>query len=56
MDIEEIKCPLCCQFYDESSRVPLMIPECGHSFCLTCIEECFQLMKEDYEAEMEQFV
>lgn len=37
MEIEEIKCPLCAEFYDENEKVPLLLPECGHSFCLKCI-------------------
>ncbi len=45
--IEEIKCPLCSMIYDETDRVPLLLPECGHSFCLQCINECFELLAED---------
>ncbi len=54
MDIEEIKCPLCSQVYDESDKVPVLLPDCGHSFCLSCIQECFTLMKEDHERLLEE--
>lgn len=33
MDLDEIKCTLCGLFYDEQSRVPILLPDCGHSFC-----------------------
>lgn len=46
MDIEEIKCPLCSQIYNESDRMPMLLPDCGHSFCISCITECFELLKD----------
>lgn len=49
MDLEEVKCPLCTEFYDEGDKVPILLPDCGHSFCLQCIYECFILLKEDQE-------
>lgn len=48
MEIEEIKCPLCACLYDEGDKVPILLPDCGHSFCLGCIQECFELMKQDH--------
>ena len=45
MDIEEIKCPLCSLIYDENDHVPILLPDCGHSFCSSCIHECYELMK-----------
>ena len=47
MDIEEIKCALCGQVYNESDRLPILLPDCGHSFCLGCIQDCFELLKQD---------
>jgi hypothetical protein len=49
MDLEEIKCPLCTETYDSGEKVPILLPECGHSYCLSCINECFQLLREDQE-------
>lgn len=46
MEIEEIKCPLCAEFYDENEKVPLLLPECGHSFCLKCIINEFEQVKD----------
>ena len=38
-DLEEIQCTLCRQQYNAKDRVPLLLPNCGHSYCLQCIEE-----------------
>ena len=38
-DLEEIQCPLCKQQFNAKDRVPLLLPNCGHSYCLQCIEE-----------------
>ena len=38
-DLEEIQCTLCRQQYNTKDRVPLLLPNCGHSYCLKCIEE-----------------
>lgn len=56
MDIEEIKCPLCSQDYNETDRMPRTIPDCGHSFCSTCIIECYQIIQEEYEEELQKYV
>jgi len=42
MDIEEIKCSLCSEIYNETDKMPILLPDCGHSFCLTCINRCFE--------------
>lgn len=47
MDIEEIKCALCGQIYNEQDRMPILLPDCGHSFCYSCIQGCFLLLKEE---------
>ena len=39
MDLEEIQCPLCKEQFSEKNRVPLLLPDCGHSYCEQCIEE-----------------
>jgi hypothetical protein len=44
MEIEEIKCPLCQDYYDEHDKAPILLPECGHSFCYKCITEAFELV------------
>ena len=49
MDIEEIKCALCGQVYNESDRLPILLPDCGHSFCLSCIQDCFELLKQEHK-------
>lgn len=45
MDIEEIKCALCSQVYNQHERMPILLPDCGHSFCHSCIQDCFELLK-----------
>ncbi len=47
MDLEEIKCALCSQIYNEHDRMPILLPDCGHSFCYACIQGCFDVLKED---------
>ena len=38
MDLDDLLCTLClCQF-DKDEHQPLMIPKCGHTFCLKCIQ------------------
>ena len=46
MDIEEINCTLCSQIYNSTDRMPILLPDCGHSFCMTCINECFELIRQ----------
>jgi hypothetical protein len=48
MEIEEIKCPLCLQIYNDNENIPLLLPDCGHSFCHSCIHDCYNLMEEEY--------
>ena len=45
MDIEEIKCALCSKVYNDNDRMPTLLPDCGHSFCYLCIQDCFELLK-----------
>jgi RING-type zinc-finger len=45
MDIEEIKCPLCSHQYNEQTHLPILLPDCGHSFCHACIQDCFKLLQ-----------
>lgn len=52
MDIEEIKCPLCTEFYNETDKAPILLPDCGHSFCLICINKCFEELKEEQRLQM----
>ena len=39
MELEEIQCPLCKEQFNEKVRVPMLLPDCGHSYCVQCIEE-----------------
>lgn len=36
---KKLSCPLCKQDYCET-RIPRLIPTCGHTMCEGCIEEC----------------
>ena len=49
MDIEEIKCSLCSEIYNSTDRMPILLPDCGHSFCFTCINQCFELIRTENE-------
>ena len=39
VDLEEIQCPLCKEQFSAKVRIPLLLPDCGHSYCIKCIEE-----------------
>ena len=39
MDLEEMKCSLCGELYNETIRTPMLLPACGHSVCLQCLSE-----------------
>lgn len=38
MEIEILSCPICYGEFDQAEKVPRIIPECGHTFCSTCLE------------------
>eukprot|EP00357_Protocruzia_adherens_P002986 CAMPEP_0115046582 /NCGR_PEP_ID=MMETSP0216-20121206/48824_1 /TAXON_ID=223996 /ORGANISM="Protocruzia adherens, Strain Boccale" /LENGTH=548 /DNA_ID=CAMNT_0002429669 /DNA_START=60 /DNA_END=1706 /DNA_ORIENTATION=+ len=38
MEFEELKCPLCHRFYDDTDVIPRMLPNCGHTFCTECLQ------------------
>ena len=39
VELEEIQCPMCKEQFSEQVRIPMLLPDCGHSYCLKCIEE-----------------
>lgn len=39
MELEEIQCSMCKEQFNERVRVPMLLPDCGHSYCIQCIEE-----------------
>lgn len=51
MDIEEIKCPLCNEVYDESDHLPVLLPDCGHSYCISCANFMFTDLQKQNEAD-----
>lgn len=38
VDIDTAFCPLCKNKYDNDLYLPRMLPECGHSFCSSCLK------------------
>lgn len=64
MDLEEIKCPMCHNVYDEDERAPMMLVDCGHSVCWACIQMSFRELRltaaidgdEDVAAQPKAFV
>ena len=55
MDIDEIKCTLCSQVYNDAERMPILLPDCGHSFCFSCIQACFELLRAEQAKKDEDF-
>ena len=41
-ELEEIKCPICKETYDAVTRIPMTLPDCGHSYCLLCIKDSME--------------
>lgn len=39
VELEEIQCPICKEQFCEKLRLPMLLPDCGHSYCLQCIQE-----------------
>ena len=39
LDLEEIKCPICSKTFNERERLPILLPSCGHSYCLSCLRD-----------------
>ena len=37
---DETKCPLCGNQYDEETRIPRILLNCGHTICSLCISSC----------------
>ncbi|CAL4066663.1 unnamed protein product, partial [Meganyctiphanes norvegica] len=33
----DVSCAVCCELYEESVRDPVMLPNCGHTFCRSCL-------------------
>jgi hypothetical protein len=34
-----ITCERCEEYFDTEERTPLILPDCGHTFCETCVAE-----------------
>jgi len=34
--------------------MPILLPDCGHSFCQSCIVDCFELLKHESRETIEQ--
>lgn len=38
-DLEDFFCPLCKTKYDDNIFLPRMLPECGHTYCSSCLKK-----------------
>ena len=50
IDLEEIKCSICCEIYDTKLKIPVSLPSCGHTFCLSCVQQGLK-QKSDFDVE-----
>ena len=41
-DFESLDCPLCHKTYNEYENIPRMLPDCGHTFCSSCLSNLLQ--------------
>src|SRR5688572_21498275 len=37
MSVTKISCPVCLDDYNQTNRIPRILPSCGHSVCLGCL-------------------
>lgn len=44
-------CLVCEQNYNSTSRKPLQLPHCGHTFCMACLQEALVEQKQCYAGE-----
>lgn len=38
-ELEEITCPICTTVFNDRLNMPMLLPSCGHSYCLQCIKD-----------------
>ena len=36
--MNSLKCPLCCEIFDNDFRLPIILPRCGHTYCKDCLK------------------
>jgi hypothetical protein len=41
MEIDEIKCHICNEQFNDSVKIPRLLISCGHSYCQECLKELF---------------
>ncbi|CDW91449.1 achain crystal structure of engineered northeast structural genomics consortium target [Stylonychia lemnae] len=37
----------------KTKKMPILLPDCGHSFCLSCINKCFEKIKQQNQEQQE---
>lgn len=41
-EVETVLCPVCFAGYSRPKRVPILLPECGHTLCLHCVKRIYR--------------
>lgn len=41
-EVETVLCPVCFGGYCRPKRVPILLPECGHTLCLHCVKRIYR--------------
>ncbi|CAL4069794.1 unnamed protein product [Meganyctiphanes norvegica] len=36
---DDLSCAVCCEIYEEILHEPVLLPQCGHSFCRPCLQQ-----------------
>lgn len=44
-DDDQLRCQLCTLLFDDGAHTPMLLPQCGHSYCLACLQERVEMAK-----------
>jgi hypothetical protein len=42
MEIEDLKCLICNEFFNESTKLPRLLISCGHTYCQECLKNLYE--------------
>ena len=42
MEIDDLKCLICNEFFNESTKTPRLLISCGHTYCQECLKYLYE--------------